>query len=106
VDREAWQIRRDYRGIIHISHLSGRCLPTADAWMYEVGLAVEVDSREHHLPPADWDRTGSPATVRRCSHFRRCSSGTPRSSAAHHRGKPGAHDHGKLRAVIAAFWFP
>jgi hypothetical protein len=53
VDREAWQIRRDYRGIIHISHLSGTCLPTADAWMDEVGLAVEVDSREHHLchPP-------------------------------------------------------
>jgi hypothetical protein len=36
---------------------SGRRLPTPDAWIDEVGLAIEVDSREFHLSPADWERT-------------------------------------------------
>jgi len=35
----------------------GTRLPTPDAWIDEVGLAVEVDSREYHLSPADWERT-------------------------------------------------
>ncbi|HEY8474784.1 MAG TPA: hypothetical protein VIL37_19465 [Natronosporangium sp.] len=35
----------------------GSRLPTPDAWIDEVGLAVEVDSREYHLAPADWQRT-------------------------------------------------
>lgn len=29
----------------------------ADAWWPEAGVAVEVDSREWHLSPADWERT-------------------------------------------------
>jgi hypothetical protein len=28
-----------------------------DAWWPDVGVAVEVDSREWHLSPADWERT-------------------------------------------------
>jgi hypothetical protein len=35
----------------------GSRLPTPDAWIDEVGLAIEVDSREFHLSPADWERT-------------------------------------------------
>lgn len=32
-------------------------LPTPDAWLAEVGIAIEVDSRDYHLSPADWERT-------------------------------------------------
>jgi hypothetical protein len=32
-------------------------LGIADAWWQEAGVAVEVDSREWHLSPADWERT-------------------------------------------------
>lgn len=32
-------------------------LAIADAWWPHAGLAVEVDSREWHLSPADWERT-------------------------------------------------
>ena len=28
-----------------------------DAWWPEAGVAAEVDSREWHLTPADWERT-------------------------------------------------
>lgn len=35
----------------------GSRLPTPDAWLDEVGLAIEVDSREYHLSPVDWQRT-------------------------------------------------
>jgi len=28
-----------------------------DAWWPEAGVAVEVDSRQWHLSPADWERT-------------------------------------------------
>lgn len=35
----------------------GRPLPTPDAWFDQVELAIEVDSREFHLSPADWERT-------------------------------------------------
>ena len=35
----------------------GRLLPTPDGWIHEVAIAVEVDSREHHLSPDDWRRT-------------------------------------------------
>jgi hypothetical protein len=35
----------------------GRRLPTPDAWIDQVGVAIEVDSREFHLSPADWERT-------------------------------------------------
>jgi hypothetical protein len=32
-------------------------LPTPDGWIQEVGLALEVDSREHHASPEGWERT-------------------------------------------------
>ena len=32
-------------------------LAVADAWWPDAGVAVEVDSREWHLSPADWERT-------------------------------------------------
>jgi len=32
-------------------------LAKPDAWWTEAGVAVEVDSREWHLSPADWERT-------------------------------------------------
>jgi hypothetical protein len=35
----------------------GRRLPTPDGWIDDVGLALEVDSREYHLSPEDWERT-------------------------------------------------
>ena len=28
-----------------------------DAWWPDVGVAVEVESREWHLSPEDWERT-------------------------------------------------
>jgi hypothetical protein len=33
------------------------CLGIPDAWWPEAGVAVEVDSREWHLSPGDWERT-------------------------------------------------
>jgi hypothetical protein len=35
----------------------GRFVGTPDAWFDHVGLAWEIDSREWHLSPADYDRT-------------------------------------------------
>ena len=32
-------------------------LARPDAWWAKAGVAVEVDSREWHLSPSDWDRT-------------------------------------------------
>ncbi len=37
--------------------VGGRFLASPDAWFDEVGLAWEIDSREWHLSPADYDRT-------------------------------------------------
>jgi very-short-patch-repair endonuclease len=37
----------------------GSFLAVADAWWAEAGVVVEVDSREWHLRPADWERTMS-----------------------------------------------
>ena len=34
-----------------------RLLAITDAWWPEAGVAAEVDSREWHLSPADWERT-------------------------------------------------
>jgi hypothetical protein len=36
---------------------SGTFIARPDAWWPELGIAVEVDSREWHLSPADWERT-------------------------------------------------
>jgi hypothetical protein len=33
----------------------GSFIATADAWWPEAGVAAEVDSREWHLSPADWE---------------------------------------------------
>jgi very-short-patch-repair endonuclease len=35
----------------------GSFLAVADAWWADAGVAVEIDSREWHLRPADWERT-------------------------------------------------
>jgi len=37
--------------------LRGKLLAVPDAWWPEVALAVEIDSREWHLGPDDWDKT-------------------------------------------------
>lgn len=37
--------------------LDGTPLPSPDGWIDEVGIALEVDSREYHLSPEDWQRT-------------------------------------------------
>jgi len=37
----------------------GRFIATVDAWWPEAGVAAEVDSREWHLKPDDWERTMS-----------------------------------------------
>jgi hypothetical protein len=36
---------------------SGRFIAMPDAWFDDVGMAWEIDSREWHLSPADYDRT-------------------------------------------------
>ncbi len=38
-------------------YVGGRLLAITDAWWPQAGLAAEVDSREWHLSPADWERT-------------------------------------------------
>jgi hypothetical protein len=38
-------------------YLNGRFLARPDAWWPQAGVAVEVDSKEWHLSPADWQRT-------------------------------------------------
>jgi hypothetical protein len=35
----------------------GARLPTPDGWIDDVAVALEVDSREYHLSPEDWQRT-------------------------------------------------
>ena len=37
--------------------LAGEFLASPDAWWPGAGVAVEIDSREWHLSPADWQRT-------------------------------------------------
>lgn len=37
--------------------LAGEPLPTPDGWIDEAGIALEVDSREHHAMPDDWAKT-------------------------------------------------
>ena len=37
----------------------GTFIATVDAWWPEAGVAAEVDSREWHLSPADWEHTMS-----------------------------------------------
>jgi very-short-patch-repair endonuclease len=38
-------------------YVGRRLLAVADAWWPDAGVAVEVDSREWHLSPEDWQRT-------------------------------------------------
>jgi hypothetical protein len=49
-------------------YIGGVFLAQPDAWWPEYGVAVEVDSREWHLSPADWEQT----MVR---HARMCAAG-------------------------------
>jgi hypothetical protein len=34
-----------------------RSLPSPDGWIPDVGVAIEVDSREYHISPEQWERT-------------------------------------------------
>jgi hypothetical protein len=43
----------------HLTSLDGRRLPTPDAWLDDVGLAVQVHSRAYHLRDDDWESTVS-----------------------------------------------
>jgi hypothetical protein len=36
---------------------AGVALPTPDGWIPETAIAIEVDSREYHYRPEDWQRT-------------------------------------------------
>ncbi len=38
-------------------HAGGEFIAVPDAWWPEAGVAAEVDSREWHLSPLDWERT-------------------------------------------------
>lgn len=38
-------------------YLDGQFLARPDAWWPEAGVAVEIDSKEWHLLPEDWERT-------------------------------------------------
>ena len=38
-------------------YAAGRLIAVADAWWPKAGLVVEVDSREWHLSPGDWEQT-------------------------------------------------
>ena len=38
-------------------YLNGAFLAVVDAWWPQAGLAAEVDSREWHLSPGDWEKT-------------------------------------------------
>jgi len=69
----------DLRGLIRSARLptplynaslyvSGIFLARPDAWWPEAGVSAEVDSREWHLGPAEWDRT-------RVRHDRMCAAG-------------------------------
>ncbi|MGW5079215.1 hypothetical protein [Micromonospora echinospora] len=40
-----------------LSAADGARLPTPDGYLAECAVALEVDSREYHLGPADWART-------------------------------------------------
>jgi hypothetical protein len=40
-----------------LARADGGFIAVADAWWAEAGVAAEIDSREWHLAPADWERT-------------------------------------------------
>jgi hypothetical protein len=40
-----------------LTTISGEALPTPDGWIDDAGIALEVDSREHHATPDGWTRT-------------------------------------------------
>jgi hypothetical protein len=42
---------------VDLFDLHGRWLARPDAWFDDEGVALEVDSREWHLNPRDWERT-------------------------------------------------
>jgi len=42
---------------VRLMAFDGTILPTPDGWIEASGIAIEVDSREYHLGPEDWQRT-------------------------------------------------
>ena len=67
----------------------GSLLAVVDAWWAEAQVAGEVDSREWHLSPADWERT-----MRRHNELARCGIQVLHFSPRQIRSEP--------RAVVAA----
>jgi very-short-patch-repair endonuclease len=67
----------------------GSLLAVVDAWWAEARVAGEVDSREWHLSPADWERT-----MRRHNELARCGVQVLHFSPRQIRAEP--------RAVVAA----
>ncbi len=49
IDRMLWNPQ--------LAAVDGTPLPSPDGWIGEAGIALEVDSREYHLSPDDWQRT-------------------------------------------------
>jgi hypothetical protein len=41
----------------HVLYLNGKWLAIPDAWWPEAGVVVEIESREWHLSPEDWEET-------------------------------------------------
>ena len=76
--------------------VGGQLLAITDAWWPQAGVAVEVDSREWHLSPADWERTLA-RDARMTEHGILVLRFTPRR--IHTAGKEVA---GQIRSVLAS----
>jgi hypothetical protein len=57
VTLEGSRLLPEVRWNVPLWNQDGARLPTPDGWIGEVGLAIEVDSREYHLSPEDWQRS-------------------------------------------------
>lgn len=72
-----------------VRRADGSVIAVADAWWAEARVAGEVDSREWHLSPADWERT-----MRRHNELARCGVQVLHFSPRQIKAEP--------RAVVAA----
>jgi very-short-patch-repair endonuclease len=76
--------------------IGGQFLAVTDAWWPQAGLAVEVDSREWHLSPADWERSLA-RDARLTEHGILVLRITPRQIRT-----AGRHVAGQIRSVLAS----
>ena len=72
-------------------YLGSVFLAQPDAWWPDFGVAVEVDSREWHLSPADWERTMA-------RHARMCGAGIV---VLHHSPRQQREQPGEVTTTIA-----